>query len=79
MNQRIRQIIEEARKLSPEERMDLIDQLEAEFGSEGTPEEIEAAWMEEVGRRIERAERGEGTTYDFDEVMAELRAKLQQQ
>lgn len=76
MNQRIRHIIEEARKLSPEERADLMQQLDAEFGSEGTPEEIAAAWDEEIARRIARAERGEGTYHDFDAVMAELRAKI---
>lgn len=80
MNQRIRHIIDEARKLSTGERQDLLDLLNAEFGEDvaaGTPEEIAAAWDEEVARRIERVERGEGKLYDFDEVMAELRVQLQ--
>ena len=77
MNQRIRAIVDEARKLSREERLELFDELEAEFlGDEGdgTPEEIEAAWMAEVERRVEAAERGETTFVDHDEVMARLRA-----
>ena len=80
MNQRIRHIIDEARKLSTGERQDLLDLVNAEFGEHaaaGTPDDIAAAWDEEVARRIERVERGEGKLYDFDEVMAELRVQLQ--
>lgn len=76
MNQRIRQIIDEARKLSPEERAELMQELDAEFGSEGTPEEIAAAWDEEIARRIAAAERGETTSEDFDVVMARARALI---
>ena len=76
MNDRVRAIVEEARKLTPQERLELFDVLEATFvGDEGdgTPEEVEAAWIEEVERRIDQAER-DGTEFvDFDEVMARLR------
>ncbi len=76
MNDRVRAIIEEARKLSPQERVELVELLEAEFAgeeSEGTPEEIEAAWLEEVERRIAAAERGETTFVDAEEVLARMR------
>ncbi|MBA4172076.1 MAG: hypothetical protein C0511_05340 [Hyphomicrobium sp.] len=82
MNQRIQHIqhiLEEARKLSPEERQDLRELMDMEFAddaSEGTPEEIEAAWMEEVARRIEKAERGEGQSIPFDVVMAKRQAEI---
>jgi putative addiction module component (TIGR02574 family) len=75
MNERVRAIVEEARKLTPQERLELLDVLEATFGDEGdgTPEEIEAAWIEEIERRIAQAER-EGTEFvDFEQVMARLR------
>ena len=76
MNERVRAIVEEARKLTPQERLELFDLLEATFvGDEGdgTPEEIEAAWIEEVERRIDQAER-DGTEFvDFEQVMARLR------
>ena len=77
MNQRIRQIIEEARKLSPHDRRDLLGMLDAEFGGElavTTDEEIESAWQREVELRVEAAERGEFGTVDFDIVMARARA-----
>lgn len=75
MNDRVRAIVEEARKLSPEERVELLELLEVEFpgGSDGTPEEIEAAWLEEVERRIAAAERGETTFVDAEEVLARMR------
>jgi hypothetical protein len=76
MNDRVRAIIEEARKLTPEERLELVDLLEAEVTgqkSEGTPEEIEAAWLEEVERRMAAAERGETTFVDAQEVLTRMR------
>ena len=38
-----------------------------------TPEEIEAAWREEVERRVAAAERGETTFVDAEEVLARMR------
>lgn len=76
MNKRVTAIVEEAKKLSREERLELFDRLEAEFHGDhgdGTPEEVEAAWMEEVKRRIGKAERGETTFVDHDQVMDDLR------
>jgi len=76
MNKRVTSIIEEARKLSPAEREELLMRLRDEFdpgADEGTPEEIEAAWIELAEQRLERAERGETTFVPAEEVMAELR------
>jgi putative addiction module component len=79
MNDRVRAIIEQARKLSPQERLELFGLLEAELSgeeSDGTPEEIEAAWLDEVERRAARAERGETKSIDFDEAMAKARRRI---
>ena len=76
MNDRVRAIVEEARKLTHEERVELFDLLDVEFASsasDGTPQEIEAAWLEEVERRIGEVERGETTLVDAEEVMARAR------
>jgi putative addiction module component (TIGR02574 family) len=73
MNDRVHAIAEEARKLTSQERRELVDLLEAELTDEGTPEEIEAAWVEEVERRIAAAERGETTFVDADEVLTRMR------
>ena len=80
MNKRVTAIVEEARKLTHEERLDLLELLHIEFSddeaSEGTPEEIEAAWVEEVERRVAKAERGETTFKSANEVFAEIRQRL---
>lgn len=80
MNKRFTAIVEEARKLTHEEKRELIDLLHIELSddeaSEGTPEEIEAAWDEEIARRVAKAERGESTFVDLDEVMQQARAMI---
>jgi SpoVK/Ycf46/Vps4 family AAA+-type ATPase len=79
MNERIRAIVEEAQKLSPEERLELIDVLEVTaIGSDwgGTPEEIEAAWIEEVKRRMAQAERDGAEFIPAEDVIARLRQML---
>jgi hypothetical protein len=79
MNERVRAIIEEARKLTPEERRELFDLLEATFAGDegdGAPEEIEAAWLEEVEDRIASVERGESVLVDYEEAMARARRRI---
>ena len=78
MNDRVRTILDQARQLTAKERQELLDLFEVEFASdsEGTPEEVEAAWLDEVERRIEAAER-DGTTFiDFDEAMRRARERM---
>ena len=80
MNKRVTAIIEEARKLTHEERRDLLDQLQLEFAddevAEGTPEEIEAAWTEEIERRVAAHERGETSLVGSDEIFDHIRERL---
>ena len=79
MNTRVTSIIEDARKLTPEEREELLLRLQHEFdddAAEGTPAEIEAAWVEEVERRIAAFERVETTSVSHEVVMADLRKLL---
>ena len=79
MNERVRMIVEEARKLSPEERREMFDWLDVEFAAErsdGTPEEIEAAWMKEVERRAALADRGETTPVSLEAAMERARRRI---
>lgn len=79
MNDRVRAIVEEARKLTPQERLELFDLLEATFvGDEGdgTPEEVEAAWLKVVQERVARADRGEAVFVDYEEAMARARQRI---
>jgi hypothetical protein len=71
---------EQAMKLSDEEREALANELLGSLsyhlpGDGCTQEEWEAAWGEEIRRRLERFDRGESVARDCKEAMAELRAR----
>jgi len=79
MNERVQAIIDEARKLTPEERLELFDLLEATFAGDegdGPPDEIDAACLKEVEDRIARVERGESVLVDYEEAMARARRRI---
>lgn len=67
------QIAAEAMLLSPEERANLADML---WMSVDTPEAVAAAWDAEIERRVAQIDNGAVETIPFEQVMAELRAKL---
>lgn len=67
------QIAAEALRLSAEQRADLADKL---WISVDTPEAVAAAWDAEVERRIAQLDNGEVETIPFEDVIAEMRAKL---
>jgi len=76
MNKRVELLVEEVRKLSLSEREELLKRLHLDLDgadSDERPEAIEAAWAEEVKRRIEMAERGETVSLPHEQVLAELR------
>lgn len=68
------QVTNAAMQLSPDERADLAEKL---WISIDTPEAIAAAWDEEIARRIAQLDAGEVETVPAEEVIAELRARLQ--
>ena len=74
MNERVKKLSEEIRKLSPEEQADLMDELLVLTHREPDPE-IEKAWTEAAERRIDAYERGETTTVPLEDVMARLRSR----
>lgn len=74
MNERVKKLSEEIRKLSPEEQADLMDELLVLTYREPDPE-IEKAWAEEAERRIDAYNRGETTAIPAEEVMAGLRSR----
>lgn len=77
MNKRVEALIEQARKLTPEEREKLVARLQVELDDDdepdGTPEEIAAAWSEELQRRIREIEKGEVELVPWETVLAELK------
>ncbi len=70
MNQRVKDLTAEARKLSPDELAELVDELlvalhDADPG-------WNKAWAEEAERRMEAYRRGKMEAYSLDEVLADL-------
>lgn len=67
-----------ARELSVKERGELISRLIASLEGEpdGTPEEIAAAWDEEIARRIDDMEAGRVEWISHEQVMEEMRVRI---
>lgn len=74
MQESIDSLLEQAKKLSVEDRSVLIDALH-DLNAPIDPQ-LEAAWLKEGEDRLAALDRGEMKTHDFDEVMAEARARL---
>ncbi len=75
MNERVKKLSEEIRKLTPEEQADLMDELLVLTHREPDPE-IEKAWAEEAERRLDAHERGETKAVPLEEAMSRLRARF---
>lgn len=71
MNTQVKDLLEQAKSLSEDERILLADLLYAE--SSLSTEEWEAAWAEECERRLAEHERGEVEAMNSDEVFARLK------
>jgi putative addiction module component (TIGR02574 family) len=72
------QLLAWALQLPIQQRIELGEALFASVDSEDEdedPAEVEAAWAEEIKRRVDEIRNGTVETYDAEEVMAELRAR----
>jgi putative addiction module component (TIGR02574 family) len=75
MSSSLRQIKEQARSLSAEDRAKLAEcMLESLHTS---IEEIEAAWSKEIALRIEAFEQGDISAYSAEQIFTEARQILQ--
>ncbi len=63
MNERVKKLSQEIRKLSPEEQADLMDELLLLTHDKPLPRS-EKAWAEEIDRRIDAVEHGGAKTVD---------------
>jgi putative addiction module component (TIGR02574 family) len=73
MNAKIKALSEEARRLSPEERIALVEDLLKSL--DPADPEIEKLWAEEARDRLQAYRRGEIDTVSLDEVLAGLSKK----
>jgi hypothetical protein len=74
MNDRVKHLADEARKLSPEEQSELVDLLLAMMRDALPP--LGEDWDEEIRRRVAEIDRGEVELQDFDQAIQALRAGL---
>lgn len=70
MNERVRKLTEEIRKLSQEEQADLLEILQVL-----AEPDLEKMWAEEAERRIDAYDRGETKAEPLEDVMARLRSR----
>lgn len=69
-------ILESALSLSVAERAELARQLIDSLDEGVNDDDVEAAWLEEVGRRLTTLEDGSATTVPADEALARVRRRL---
>jgi putative addiction module component (TIGR02574 family) len=72
MTDKSKVVLEEALKLTANERAEVAEQLIASL-DEVPDTDVEQAWQEEIQRRLQQVERGEVELIDSDTVIAELR------
>ena len=74
MSSLIDELSRKARALPPEERIRLAEELISSV--QDSDEEIEAAWAEEIERRLEEVENGTAKLIPAEEVFADIRRLL---
>jgi len=77
MSPSLPQVEAQALQLTPQERELLAERLLHSLDA-GATDGWQAAWDEELGRRLARLDAGEAELIPADQVMAQLRQKLQQ-
>jgi putative addiction module component (TIGR02574 family) len=75
MDRTAAKLLEEARRLPPNEFNWLIGEL-LQAGDGSSDAEIEASWKAEVERRVAEADAGTGVTSSWEQVEAPRRARL---
>jgi putative addiction module component (TIGR02574 family) len=73
MNERVKILSEEAAKLTPDERVELVERINLTLLDRQA--EIDAAWDREIGRRLAAYRRGEAKTFTWEEIKADWAAR----
>ena len=77
MTQEATELLKKALALSSEERAQLVDSLlESLEDRNDDPAAVEAAWNDEIARRIADLDSGKAETVPWDEVRQRISAKL---
>jgi len=76
MSPNVQSILQQAMSLPPDERLELLEALDAATAAE-SPFTLDQAWIDELDRRWAAYESGESKVYTWEEVRAEARRRLQ--
>ncbi|MCW2305767.1 addiction module protein [Rhodobium gokarnense] len=71
MNERLKKLVDAAKELSPEERVELVEGVLESL--DATDPRLDALWAEESNDRLTAYRRGEIAYADFDAVVAKHR------
>lgn len=74
MNERVKKLSQEIRKLSPDDQADLMDELLVISYGKPLPQS-DKAWVEEIDRRIDAVERGTAKTVDARKALRKYKKK----
>jgi hypothetical protein len=74
MTEPVKKLIEDCYALSEEDRA--IVRVELDDDTTDSPEDVEAAWRDELQRRVDEIERNEVELLDGEQTFAKLRAKF---
>ena len=72
----VEKMLEEAFKLDPKDRALVVAELSSSQGI-ASPEEVEAAWHDEIARRVKSLEDGTAVLHEWDEVREEFSSILE--
>ena len=75
MTPQVSELLEKALTLSTQERGLLIDRLVETLDNEPAEEGVEAAWDEEIKRRVDDIRSGRVTTIPGDQLLGRLKAR----
>lgn len=75
MNERVKRLSEEIRKLAPEERADLMDELVVLSALDADPA-VDQSWLNEVNRRADAYDAGRDVGVDAEQLISGARAAL---
>jgi putative addiction module component (TIGR02574 family) len=75
MNTQAKQVLQSALALDPDDRVEIAETLMLSL-DEKRAAEIEAAWAQEIERRIESIDKGHVKLIPADQVMREMRERL---
>ena len=75
MDTQAEQILNSALKLHPDDRVEIAESLILSLDDDRAAE-IEAAWAEEIKRRLDSIDKGEVQLVPWDEMMRSMRERL---